>query len=84
VPAIEQTLMSKTHPSSIVLMHDAGGDRSETLTALRVVLPTLKARFRLIALPTARTVAVDPGHPAPHTSVPSENEPSDDARSAKR
>jgi peptidoglycan/xylan/chitin deacetylase (PgdA/CDA1 family) len=79
IPAIEKTVLSRTHVGSIVLMHDAGGDRTETLAALRNLLPTLRQRFHLIALPTARTVSVDPGHPAPKTSVPPSGPPADDA-----
>ena len=77
VAAIEKTVLSQTRRSSIVLMHDAGGDRTETLAALRDLLPTLKQRFHLIALPTARTVPVDPGHPA--KSVPPSGAPSEPA-----
>ncbi|HEY9483111.1 MAG TPA: polysaccharide deacetylase family protein [Micromonosporaceae bacterium] len=79
VATIEKTVMSQTHRSSIVLMHDAGGDRTETLAALRHLLPTLEQRFHLIALPTARTVSVDPGRPAPTTSVPPSGPTTDDA-----
>ena len=83
VAAIEKTIMSQTHRSSIVLMHDAGGDRTETLAALRHLLPTLKQRFHLIALPTARTVSVDPGRPAPPPSVPA-SEASSEAGGGRR
>jgi peptidoglycan/xylan/chitin deacetylase (PgdA/CDA1 family) len=65
VAAIEKTLVTHTHQDSIVLMHDGGGDRSESVTALRALLPSLKSRFHLIALPTARVVTVNPGTPAP-------------------
>jgi hypothetical protein len=64
-------------------MHDAGGDRTETLAALRHLLPTLKQRFHLIALPTARTVSVDPGRPAPPPSVPA-SEASSEAGGGRR
>jgi peptidoglycan/xylan/chitin deacetylase (PgdA/CDA1 family) len=60
VPAIEKSLMTARR-GSIVLMHDAGGDRTKTVAALANLLPVLKQRFHLIALPTARTVAVAPG-----------------------
>jgi peptidoglycan-N-acetylglucosamine deacetylase len=39
-----------THAGSIVLMHDGGGDRSQTLAACRTLLPWLKQRYRLVAL----------------------------------
>ncbi len=65
VAAIEHTLETKTHRDSIVLMHDAGGDRSETLAALRALLPGMATKFHLIALPAARTVPVNSGNPPP-------------------
>lgn len=40
-----------TGPGAIVLMHDGGGDRSETVVALRTILPNLVQRFRLEPLP---------------------------------
>jgi hypothetical protein len=43
--------------SQIVLMHDGGGDRSQTVAALRSILPSLKKKYSLIPLPT-------PGAPA--------------------
>ncbi len=42
---------SHTRAGAIVLSHDGGGDRSQTLAAYRVLLPYLKPRFTLIALP---------------------------------
>lgn len=39
-----------THAGSIVLMHDGGGDRSQTLAACRTLLPWLKQRYRLVPL----------------------------------
>jgi peptidoglycan/xylan/chitin deacetylase (PgdA/CDA1 family) len=38
-------------PGSIVLSHDGGGDRGSTVAAYRTLLPYLKARYRLVALP---------------------------------
>jgi peptidoglycan-N-acetylglucosamine deacetylase len=63
--AIEKMLATKVHHDSIVLMHDGGGNRAETVAALRAMLPQLRSRFHLIALPTARVVKVSPGKPAP-------------------
>lgn len=40
-----------TRRGSIILLHDAGGDRSATVAACRTILPNLKSRFTLIALP---------------------------------
>jgi peptidoglycan/xylan/chitin deacetylase (PgdA/CDA1 family) len=66
--AIEHSLLTQTHRDSIVLMHDAGGDRTETIAALKAELSKLKSEFHLIALPTARTVTINPGTPAPPSS----------------
>ena len=51
--SIINNVLSHTHPGSIVLMHDGGGDRSQTVQALRTILPNLKSRFTLIPLPSA-------------------------------
>jgi peptidoglycan/xylan/chitin deacetylase (PgdA/CDA1 family) len=40
---VVHTVLRNVHPGATVLMHDAGGDRSETVAALRVVLPKLIA-----------------------------------------
>ena len=40
-----------TRHGSVVLMHDAGGDRQGTVDALYRILPDLTARFDLHALP---------------------------------
>ncbi|WP_346537947.1 polysaccharide deacetylase family protein [Micromonospora sp. DPT] len=42
-------------PGSVVLLHDAGGDRQGTVDALRQILPDLTSRFRLEALPVDGT-----------------------------
>ena len=72
---IEHTIRTHAHRDSIVLMHDGGGDRSETLAALRQLLPQLRHEYHLIALPTARTVRINPGRtatpPAPPSAPPS-------------
>ncbi|HKS99094.1 MAG TPA: polysaccharide deacetylase family protein [Rugosimonospora sp.] len=40
---IVQTILTKTGPGSIILDHDGGGDRSQTLNALTIALPRLLA-----------------------------------------
>jgi peptidoglycan-N-acetylglucosamine deacetylase len=45
------TVTARTRPGSIVLLHDGGGDRSETVVALRTILPNLLQRFTLGPLP---------------------------------
>ncbi|MEU5963026.1 polysaccharide deacetylase family protein [Micromonospora parva] len=52
---ITATVLSQAKPGSVVLLHDAGGDRQGTVDALRQILPDLTARFELEALPTDPT-----------------------------
>jgi peptidoglycan/xylan/chitin deacetylase (PgdA/CDA1 family) len=49
--SIVSRVNSGTARGSIVLMHDAGGDRRGTVSALRSILPNLSRRFQLTALP---------------------------------
>jgi len=49
--AIADHVISHTRPGSVVLLHDGGGDRSQTAEACRLMLPALKSQFRLVALP---------------------------------
>ncbi|MEV6970638.1 polysaccharide deacetylase family protein [Hamadaea sp. NPDC051192] len=51
VAQIVSRVVGHTSPGSIVLMHDGGGDRSQTNSALHQILPALKAKFVLRALP---------------------------------
>jgi peptidoglycan/xylan/chitin deacetylase (PgdA/CDA1 family) len=48
--SISSRVNSGTARGSIVLMHDAGGDRRGTVSALRSILPNLTRRFQLAAL----------------------------------
>jgi peptidoglycan-N-acetylglucosamine deacetylase len=49
--AIYSRVVSATHPGSIVVMHDGGGDRSETVAALPRIIRTLKGRgLRLVTV----------------------------------
>jgi peptidoglycan/xylan/chitin deacetylase (PgdA/CDA1 family) len=41
VASIVSNIMKNTQPGSIILEHDGGGDRSQTVAALRIVLPEL-------------------------------------------
>ncbi|MFJ8580476.1 polysaccharide deacetylase family protein [Micromonospora sp. NPDC093277] len=52
---IMTVVTTETGPGSIVLMHDAGGDRSGTVKALQSLLPELMSRYQLEALPTGTT-----------------------------
>jgi len=42
--AIVQNVLANAHPGAIVIMHDGGGPRSETVAALETIIPTLEAR----------------------------------------
>ena len=42
VAAIEQSALAGAHPGAIILMHDAGGDRSETVAALPAIIAGLR------------------------------------------
>jgi peptidoglycan/xylan/chitin deacetylase (PgdA/CDA1 family) len=47
------------HPGAIVLMHDGGGDRSQTVAAVKILIRKLRARrYRLVTVP--RLVSDDP------------------------
>jgi peptidoglycan-N-acetylglucosamine deacetylase len=43
VPSIVANIMRNTHTGSIILEHDGGGDRSQTVAALKIVIPRLLA-----------------------------------------
>lgn len=50
--AIVKRVVSHTRSGSVILLHDGGGDRSQTLAALRQIIPMLLQRkFKLIPLP---------------------------------
>jgi peptidoglycan/xylan/chitin deacetylase (PgdA/CDA1 family) len=52
VPAIVQSALAGAHPGAIVLMHDGGGDRTQTIAALPVIIRELRARgFHLVTVP---------------------------------
>jgi peptidoglycan/xylan/chitin deacetylase (PgdA/CDA1 family) len=44
VTEIEDNVLTNAHPGAIVIMHDGGGDRSQTLAALPDIIDTLRAR----------------------------------------
>lgn len=49
--AIYSRVVSATRPGSIVLMHDGGGDRSETVAALPQIIDTLRGRgYRFVTV----------------------------------
>jgi peptidoglycan-N-acetylglucosamine deacetylase len=48
--AIINRVMQHTRSGSIVLLHDGGGDRSETLAACHTLIPWLKQRYKVVQL----------------------------------
>jgi peptidoglycan/xylan/chitin deacetylase (PgdA/CDA1 family) len=57
--AIVSRVMATVKPGSIVLMHDGGGDRSQTVAAVPVIVRKLRARgYRLVTVP--QLLADDP------------------------
>jgi peptidoglycan/xylan/chitin deacetylase (PgdA/CDA1 family) len=50
--AIVDSAVAGARPGAIILMHDAGGNRSETVTALPKIVHALKARgYRMVTVP---------------------------------
>jgi peptidoglycan/xylan/chitin deacetylase (PgdA/CDA1 family) len=52
VSAIVNSAVSGARPGAIILMHDAGGNRSETVEALPLIISALRARgYKLVTVP---------------------------------
>jgi len=52
VTAIVHAAVSGAQPGAIILMHDAGGDRSETVAALPTIIRDLRAKgYKLVTVP---------------------------------
>ncbi len=67
VSAIVQNALAGAHPGAIILMHDAGGDRSETIAALPAIIAGLRKRgLEPVTIP--RLMLDDP--PPPGQPVP--------------
>jgi peptidoglycan/xylan/chitin deacetylase (PgdA/CDA1 family) len=49
-PAINSRVLAHIAPGSVVLLHDSGGDRTQTVTACRGLVPALKHRFHVVQL----------------------------------
>ncbi len=62
VSAIVKSAVSGARPGAIILLHDAGGDRSQTVAALPLIIRRLRARgYRMVTIPR---LLLD--NPAPH------------------
>lgn len=49
---IVKNVVDAVHPGSIVLMHDAGGDRAQTIAALPAIIKRLRAKhYRFVTVP---------------------------------
>ena len=52
VAAIVHAAVSGARPGAIILMHDAGGNRTETIEALPKIIKALRARgYKLVTVP---------------------------------
>jgi peptidoglycan/xylan/chitin deacetylase (PgdA/CDA1 family) len=52
VPAIVKAAVGGARPGAIILLHDAGGDRSETVAALPRIISELRGRgYKLVTVP---------------------------------
>ena len=52
VPAIVDAAVKGARPGAIILLHDAGGDRSQTVAALPKIIAALRRRhYRLVTVP---------------------------------
>jgi membrane peptidoglycan carboxypeptidase len=69
---IVSTIEAQLRPGSVVLLHDGGGDRRQTLDALRILVPRLQRqgwRFDFPAVTVAPApVVVSPGVASPSTA----------------
>jgi peptidoglycan/xylan/chitin deacetylase (PgdA/CDA1 family) len=59
--AIVRDILSDTRTGSIILEHDGGGNRSQTVTALKIWLPRLLDKGYLFTTPLATTARPGPG-----------------------
>jgi peptidoglycan/xylan/chitin deacetylase (PgdA/CDA1 family) len=52
VPVIVQRALASVNPGAIILMHDGGGDRTQTVAALPQIIHALRARgYHLVTVP---------------------------------
>jgi peptidoglycan-N-acetylglucosamine deacetylase len=59
VPVIVQRALEGAHPGAIILLHDGGGNRTQTIEALPLIIDDLRARgYHLVTVP--QLLADDP------------------------
>ncbi len=68
---IVYTALSGARAGTVILMHDGGGDRSQTLAALPRIVHKLRLKgYRLVTVPRLLVSdPVDPDQPPPHSLV---------------
>ena len=66
---IARRALAGARPGGIILMHDGGGDRSQTLAAVPVIVHGLRSRgFKLVTVPATADLRPGSGHqPPPHS-----------------
>jgi len=66
--AIVADVLANARPGAIVILHDGGGDRSQTVAALPAIINGLRRRhYRLVTVPQLLTADPPPHHqPLPH------------------
>lgn len=69
--SIAHTVLTRLKPGAIILMHDGGGPRNQTVEALRLILPVLRREhYRLLTLSELLTLRDQKEPPAPiHQAV---------------
>jgi peptidoglycan-N-acetylglucosamine deacetylase len=67
VATIVERALAGAHPGAIILMHDAGGTRTQTIAALPTIITTLRARgYQLVTVPQLlHDDPPPPGQPLP-------------------
>jgi peptidoglycan/xylan/chitin deacetylase (PgdA/CDA1 family) len=76
-PIIVDNVLSRVQPGGIVLLHDGGGDRSETVQALPQIITALKRQgYRFVTVPELlavqakdRAIQAPPGKPVTDPSI---------------
>jgi peptidoglycan-N-acetylglucosamine deacetylase len=70
VPRIVSSALNGAHPGGIILMHDGGGDRSETVQALPQIIKGLRQRgYSMVTVPHLVRDDPPPRHQPPPTPL---------------